>query len=64
MCGFVIVDESKACATSATKVCLEAESHHTGLVRFVQGRELFRQCLLGDIWSRRMEDVDDHLAPL
>ena len=64
MCGFIVVDKSKACATSTTVECFETKCHDTRLVCLVQCRNLFRQISLGNIWSRRVEDIHDHLAPL
>ena len=58
----VIVDQREACAPSTTKVCLQTERDDTLLVGLVHLGELLAELRLGDIRTRRVQDVNDELT--
>lgn len=58
----VVVDQRESGAPSTTKVRLEAKGDDTSLVGLVEGSELPREVVLGDIGSGGVEDVDDELT--
>jgi hypothetical protein len=58
----VVVDQGKAGTPSATELCPEPECDYAVLVSLVQGCELLREVCLGDVWTGRVQDVEDELA--
>lgn len=43
-------------------MCSEAKGNDTVLVSLVDGRELLRNLVLGHVWQRGMDNVNDKLA--
>ena len=58
----VIIDKAKTGALSTTKVRPETEEDDASFVRLVHVSELCRKFILGHIWARWMENVQDELT--
>lgn len=60
--SFVVVYQGKTSAPSTTEVCSETERDNTALLGLVDSGKLLREIGLGDIGSRRVQNVDNELA--
>ena len=67
----MIVDQTEPCATSATKLRLEAEKHNLIDATLVHLGDLFLEIGFGNAWDQgtgceglSVIDVDDHLTTM
>lgn len=58
----IIVNESKASASSTTKLCSETEEDDTVLVTLVQGGKLLLEIGFGNVGAGGVKDIEDELA--